>query len=280
MKETVITVDSAADIPADIAEKFGIKIMPMYIVKGGKALRDGVDITARDIFDEFDKTGALPKTSAVSPGEYLKFFGEFRKRGKAVVHLSFCSKLSSTHRNAKIASARLGDVYVLDTDNLGGGVALPALKGCKMRDSGASAEEIYTELDKLRGKVRVSYLLDNISFLRAGGRCSAAAAFGSGLLSIRPCAAMIDGKIEVIKKYRGKSKAVRLQYASEQLEKYKNIDFETAFIYHACVPDDELAVVADMLRDAGFKRVIIADEGCMIGLHSAKGALGIHFIAD
>lgn len=81
--------------------------------------------------------------------------------------------------------------------------------------------------------MRVSYLLDNISFLRAGGRCSAAAAFGSGLLSIRPCAAMIDGKIEVIKKYRGKSKAVRLQYASEQLEKYKNIDFETAFIYHA-----------------------------------------------
>ena len=197
-----------------------------------------------------------------------------------MVHLSFCSKLSSTHRNAKIASARLGDVYVLDTDNLGGGIALPALKGCKMRDGGASAEEIYTELEKLRGKVRVSYLLDNISFLRAGGRCSAAAAFGSGLLSIRPCAAMIDGKIEVIKKYRGKSKAVRLQYASEQLEKYKNIDFETAFIYHACVPDDELAVVADMLRDAGFKRVIIADEGCMIGLHSAKGALGIHFIAD
>lgn len=280
MKETVITVDSAADIPVDIAEEFGIKVMPMYIVRGGKALRDSVDITARDIFDEFDKTGTLPKTSAVSPGEYLKFFGEFCKQGKAVVHLSFCSKLSSTHRNAKIASARLGDVYVLDTDNLGGGIALPALKGCKMRDSGASAEEIYTELEKLRGKVRVSYLLDNISFLRAGGRCSAAAAFGSGLLSIRPCAAMIDGKIEVIKKYRGKSKAVRLQYASEQLEKYKNIDFETAFIYHACVPDDELAVMAYMLRDAGFKRVIIADEGCMIGLHSAKGALGIHFIAD
>lgn len=142
MKETVITVDSAADIPADIAEEFGIKVMPMYIVRGGKALRDGVDITARDIFDEFDKTGTLPKTSAVSPGEYLKFFGEFCKQGKAVVHLSFCSKLSSTHRNAKIASARLGDVYVLDTDNLGGGIALPALKGCKMRDSGASAEEI------------------------------------------------------------------------------------------------------------------------------------------
>ena len=159
MKETVITVDSAADIPADIAEEFGIKVMPMYIVRGGKALRDSVDITARDIFNEFDKTGTLPKTSAVSPGEYLKFFGEFCKQGKAVVHLSFCSKLSSTHRNAKIASARLGDVYVLDTDNLGGGIALPALKGCKMRDRGASAEEIYTELEKLRG-VRLGAALD------------------------------------------------------------------------------------------------------------------------
>ena len=112
-----------------------------------------------------------------------------------------------------------------------------------------------------RMKERMNSAFPNaVTYEVKGGRCSAAAAFGSGLLSIRPCAAMIDGKIEVIKKYRGKSKAVRLQYASEQLEKYKNIDFETAFIYHACVPDDELAVVADMLRDAGFKRVIIADE--------------------
>ncbi len=280
MKNVVITADSAADIPREIAEKYGIKIMPMCVIVDGKSLQDGVNITASQIFDYVDSTGEIPKTSAISPGEYMDFFAPFIKEGKSVVHLSFCSTLSSTYRNARMVSARLGDVYPLDTKNLGGGIALLAIKGCEMRDKGMSAEEIYGELSSLMYKTRVSYLLDSIDFLRKSGRCSSAAAFGANLLSIKPCAAMIDGKIEVIKKYRGKGKAVRLQYASEQLEKYKNIDFSTAFIYHAGVDKSELSEIEGLLKAVGFRQVITAYEGCMIGLHSGRGALGIHFIAD
>ena len=89
---------------------------------------------------------------------------------------------------------------------------------------------------------------------------------------------MIDGKIEVIKKYRGKGKAVRLQYASEQLENSCDIDFETAFIYHSGVPKEELLTVEAMLRQAGFREIIIAETGCMISLHSGEKAMGIHFL--
>ncbi len=280
MKKVVITADSAADIPREVAEKYGIKIMPMCVIVDGKSLQDGVNITASQIFDYVDSTGEIPKTSAVSPGEYMDFFAPLIKDGNSVVHLSFCSMLSSTYRNARMVSARLGEVYPLDTKNLGGGIALLAIKGCEMRDKGMSAEEIYSELSSLMYKTKVSYLLDSIDFLRKSGRCSSAAAFGANLLSIKPCAAMIDGKIEVIKKYRGKGKAVRLQYASEQLEKYKNIDFSTAFIYHAGIDKSELSEIEGLLKTAGFKQVITAYEGCMIGLHSGRGALGIHFIAD
>ncbi|MDY6016100.1 MAG: DegV family protein, partial [Oscillospiraceae bacterium] len=102
----------------------------------------------------------------------------------------------------------------------------------------------------------------------------------ANLLSIKPCAAMLDGRIEVIKKYRGKAQAVRLQYAAEQLDKFKNIDFETAFVYHSGVAESELNAVENILKKAGFRQIITAFTGCMISLHSAKGALGIHFIAD
>jgi DegV family protein with EDD domain len=146
-----------------------------------------------------------------------------------------------------------------------------------MRDSGASAEEIIYEMQKLIPKTKVSYLLDSIEFLRRGGRCSAAVAWGANLLSVKPCAAVVKGKIDVIKKYRGKGKAVRLQYASEQLES-DNIDFETAFIYHSGVPEDELSTVEEMAKQAGFKQVIIAETGCMRSLHSAEKAMGIHFL--
>lgn len=146
MKQVVITADSAADLPKEIAEKYGIEIMPMCVIFRGKPMKDSVDITASEIFDYVDKTGEIPKTSAVSLGEYMDFFSRFLKEGKAVVHLSFCSELSSTYRNARIVSSRLGDVYPLDTRSLGGGIALLALKGCEMRDKGMSAEEIYSRV--------------------------------------------------------------------------------------------------------------------------------------
>ena len=280
MKKVIISVDSAADIPSEISDEYGIKVVPMCVVINGKPMQDGVNITAQEIFDYVEKTGEIPKTTAVPPGEYFDFFSQYVKDGSDVVHLSFCSGLSSTFRNAKIASSRMNGVYPLDTRSLGGGIALLALKGCEMRDRGMSAEEIYSALSSLVPKIRVSYILDSIDFLRRSGRCSSAAALGANLLSVKPCAAMVDGKIDVIKKYRGKSKAVRLQYASEQLQLYKNIDFSAVFIYHSGVPESELQTVQEMLKCSGFQRIITSFTGCMISLHSGRNAMGIHFIAD
>lgn len=280
MKKVVITVDSAADLPKNIAKEYGIEIMPMHVVINDKEKNDGVDINAPELFDYVEKTGVIPQTSAVSPGEYADFFDKFTSENKAVVHLSFCSELSSTCRNARMAAQNGEDVYVVDTLNLGGGIALLALKACEMRDKGVSAEEISKKITQKIHNVKVSYLLDSIDFLRRSGRCSAAAAFGANLLGIKPCAAMVGGRIEVIKKYRGKTKAVRLQYANEQLEKAENIDFSTVFIYHSGVDESELYEIENLLRNAGFKQVITAFTGCMISLHSGRNAIGIHFISE
>lgn len=280
MKKVVITADSAADLPKNIAEEYGIEIMPMHVILNEKEKNDGVDIGAPELFDYVEKTGEIPRTSAVSPGEYCEFFEKFTSENMAVVHLSFCSALSSTCRNARMAADNYGDVYVVDTLNLGGGIALPALIACGMRDNGMSAKEISDKISAEIHKVKVSYLLESIDFLRKSGRCSAAAALGANLLGIKPCAAMVNGKIEVIKKYRGKAKAVRLQYANEQLKNAENIDFSTAFIYHSGVCESELREIEELLKIAGFKRVIIAFTGCMISLHSGRNALGIHFISE
>lgn len=280
MKQVVITADSAADLPKDVADRYNIEIMAMHVVFNGEVKNDGADITAQEIFDFVDNTGEIPKTSAVSPGEYTDFFEQFTKQGKAVVHLAFCSGLSSTCRNAKMAASALESVYVIDSLNLAGGISLLAIKASEMRDNGVNAEQIYSEISSLVPSARVSYLLDSIDFLRRSGRCSAAAAFGANLLSIKPCAAVIKGKIDVIKKYRGKIKAARLQYANEQLEKYNKIDYSTAFVYHSGVDSAELEEVEKLLKSKGFQQVITAFTGCMISLHSARGALGIHFLAD
>lgn len=278
MKKVVITVDSAADLPKDVAEKFGIEIMPMNVIINGEEKKDGVNITASEIFDYVDKTGKIPKTSAVPPAEYTDFFERFTKDGKAVVHLSFCSELSSTCRNAKISANALEDVYVIDTLNLAGGIGLLAIKGCVMRDDGLSAEEISKRLSELISCAKVSYLLDDIDFLRRSGRCSAAKSFGAALFSVKPCAAMVNGRIDVVKKYVGKSKAVRLQYANEQLVNSDSIDFSTVFIYHSGIDKSELENIAKLLKNKGFEDVITAFTGCMISLHSGRNTVGIHYL--
>ncbi len=278
MKNVVITADSAADLPKNVAEKYGIEIMPMNVIIDGYEKKDGVDITAAELFDYVENTGKIPKTSAVPPAEYTEFFERFTKEGKAVVHLSFCSELSSTCRNAKMASKSMENVHVIDTHNLAGGISLLAIKGCEMRDKGFGADEIYQKLSELVPDAKVSYLLDSIDFLRRSGRCSAAKAFGANLFSVKPCAAMVDGKIEVTKKYIGKSKAVRLQYANEQLENTDKIDFSTAFIYHSGVDKSELSEIENLLKNKGFEQVITAFTGCMISLHSGRKSMGIHFL--
>lgn len=278
MRKVVISVDSASDLPKDIADKYGIEIMPMNVIIDGYEKKDGVDITAAELFDYVENTGKIPKTSAVPPAEYTEFFERFTKDGKAVVHLSFCSELSSTCRNAKMASESMENVYVIDTRNLAGGISLLAFKGCNMRENGLCAEEIAEKLSELVADAKVSYILDSIDFLRRSGRCSAAKAFGANLFSVRPCAAMVNGKIEIVKKYMGKSKAVRLQYANEQLENADNIDFSTAFIYHSGVDKSELSEIENLLKNKGFEQVITAFTGCMISLHSGRKALGIHFL--
>ncbi len=278
MKKVIISVDSAADLPPDFAKENAIEIMPMPVITDGKVRRDGVDIDGKGVFEYVEKTGIIPKTSAVSPGEYMDFFSPFIQSGAAVVHLSFCGALSSTHRNAVIASARMGDVFVADTKNLGGGIALLALKGCEMRDKGLSAEEIYTELKALVPKARVSYLLNSVEFLRLGGRCSALSALGASLFSIRPCAGMVDGKIEILSKYKGKPKEARAQYVNDVIKKYPHADKTAAFLCHSGVDGEELEAAAKKLREAGFRKIITAENGSIISLHSAPNAMGVHIL--
>ncbi|MBR2869404.1 MAG: DegV family protein [Clostridia bacterium] len=279
MKKIIISVDSAADLPKNFAGENGIEIMPMYVIADRKELRDGIDINGKGVFEYVEKTGKIPKTSAVSPNEYAEYFSAFTSDGADVIHLSFCSLLSSTHRNAVIAANQFNGVHVIDTKNLGGGIGLLALKSCAMRDKGLSADDICAETEKLIPKTRVSYLLESVEFLRLGGRCSAVSALGANLFSIRPCAGMVDGRIEILEKFKGKSDAARVKYTESILEKFPSADKSAAFIYHSGISKTELDFAAEKLRNAGFEKIITAENGSIISIHSAPRAFGIHIIA-
>lgn len=279
-KNVVITTDSPADLSAELESRYDIHVIPLYVNLGEKSYRDGVDIRTPDIFKHYDETGELPSTSAVPIGDYQDFFKSFVDEGKEVVHFSLSSCISSTHQNAKLAAQDIPGVYVIDSLHLSSGIALQVIKACEMRDEGKSAAEIADAAVDFYKKTCTSFVLEKLEYMKKGGRCSTVAALGANILGIRPCIEMNEGKLGVVRKYRGKIFSVKEQYIKDELNAYKNkIDLSRIFITSSSISDEEekelIALIKSILP---FKEVLRGRAGCTIASHCGPGCMGILFM--
>ena len=121
MANIKVTCDSTCDLTQALYEKYDIQTLPLGITLGEELHRDGVDIGAAEIFAYADAHGQLPKTSAVSPGDYEALFRELVARGSEVIHINISSEFSSCYQNACLAAAEVGHVHVIDSRNLSSG---------------------------------------------------------------------------------------------------------------------------------------------------------------
>lgn len=278
-KPVVITADSTFDFSPEMMEKYKVKSYPLAISLDDKIYRDGVDIMPDDIYAQYRAKGKLPKTSAVSPGEYKDFFEGFTKQGYAVVHINLSTGLSVTHNNALLAAQELEDVYPVDSLNLSTGIGLVVIRACEMRDNGMEAPAIAEELKKIIPLSRASFVLDTLEFLHKGGRCSSVAALGANLLKLKPCIEVIDGKMTVGKKYRGKLDIVLEQYTREKLSGRDDIDLSRVFITHSGISEEIIESVKSVIKECcNFKEIIVTRAGCTITSHCGPNTLGVIFM--
>lgn len=279
MKVKIIS-DSTCDLSKELLEKYDISIVPLYVVMNDKTMRDGLEVTPEDIYEYVDKNGKLPSTSAANIGDYLEAFKFWREQGYEIVHFDISSDFSSTHRNACMAAAEVGGVYVVDSRNLSTGQGLAVLHGAEMAQSGKSAKEIYEECTALTSKIEASFVVDSIDYLYKGGRCSALAAFGANLLKLKPCIEVKDGKMNPGKKYRGNISRVMLNYVEERLRGRDDIDKSRIFITHTkCSKEDVEAVRKKILEICpDFKEILETTAGCTVTTHCGPNTLGILFI--
>lgn len=276
MNKVIISTDSPADVPAAIIEKYSVNVCPLHVILNGEDKLDGVNVTNRDIIDSYKQTKALPSTSAIPVGEYTEKFAELTADGSSVVHISLSSGVSSSCRNAAIAAEDFDDVYVVDSTLLTTGIAILVLKAAHMAESGMSAQDIVKEIEALREKVDVSFVLDNLEFLAKGGRCSAVTALGANILGIRPSLEMHEGKLGVCKKYRGKIDKVQLQYIKERLDTMSETDDEVAFLTYSTADEAQLEAMAEIIKASGkFKEIITTTAGCTITAHCGPNCVGI-----
>ena len=272
-----ITAESTIDLPKDLLDKYDIKIIPFQVMLGETEYIDG-EITSADIFDYVQKNKVLPKTSAINEEQYKAFFEESKQGYDALVHFCLSSKISSACSHAQAAAEKLNNVYVVDSLSLSTGIALEAIKACKLAEEGVEAKDIYEILTKLTPKVQASFVVERLDYLHKGGRCSAIALFGANLLKLRPQIILKDGFMKPARKYRGKMEKVIGEYCADVLKEHANPDLSVGFVTYTSATPEMAQAAKDALKARGFETIYETHAGATITSHCGEHTLGILFM--
>lgn len=274
-----IMSDSTCDLSQDLLEKYNITLVPLTIIRDGKAFSDGIDITPADIYQHVASGGSLCSTTAMNMGEYQDWFSKFTDSYDGVLHINISSEFSSSYQNACLAAEEFENVKVVDSRNLSTGQGLVVLKACELAQTCESLEELQHKVQEFTSHVEASFLLDRLEYMVKGGRCSSVVALGANLLNLKPCIEVKNGKMSVVKKYRGNYAKCLANYVKDRLQGRDDLDCHNLFVTRTPVTQDCLdAVKAAVDEHANFENIYWTEAGCTISCHCGPGTLGVLFV--
>ena len=273
-----ILSDSTCDLSPALLTENEISLVPLTVVKGDEQFKDGVTITAADIFAHVAAGGDLCSTAANSIGEYADIFEQYTDYD-GVIQITIGSGFSSCYQNATLAAEDYPNVRVVDSQNLSTGQGLVVLKACELAKTATDLDALADEIRAYTEKVEASFLVDKLDYLAKGGRCSAVAALGANLLNLKPCIEVKNGKMGVVKKYRGKYEKCLASYVKERLAGREDIDRTTLFVTKTEVSDACYeAVMTAVAENGNFEKTYETVAGCTVSCHCGPGTLGVLFV--
>ena len=278
MKIKIIS-DSTCDLsPAQLAEH-DITLARLTVIKGDEQFVDGETITPADIFAHVAAGGDLCSTSAYSVGQYADLFAQYANDYDGIICINISAHFSSCHQNACIAAEDFPNVRVIDSMNLSTGQGHVVLEACRLTKECEDLDEIADKLKAFAPRVEASFLLDQLKYMVKGGRCSSAAALGANLLNLKPCIEVRDGKMSVVKKYRGNYAKCLASYVKDRLADREDIVRDELFLTYTPVTDECLTAVKEAIDAYGnFQTVYETTAGCTVSCHCGPSTLGVLFV--
>ena len=278
MKFKIIS-DSTCDLSPELIKAHDIGIVPLIVMKNEEEYTDGETITPADIFAHVAAGGSLCSTAARSVGTYMAEFEKYASDYDGILHINIGSGFSSSYQNASLAAQEFDNVRVIDSQNLSTGQGLIVLKAVELAKTAASLDALAEAVTEFASHVEASFLVDKLDYLVKGGRCSSAAALGANLLNLKPCIEVRDGKMTVVKKYRGNYAKCLAAYVKDRLEGREDLDKEILFITQTVVSDEAYAAVKEAVNNCGsFEKVYETTAGCTVSCHCGPGTLGVLFV--
>ena len=278
-----IIADSTCDLSPELVQKYQITILPLYVSMGEMNGRDGLEITPADIFKQVYAGGALPKTAAATVQDFTDQYTKILEQNPEdeIVCMTISSHFSSCYQNACIAAEAFPDkVQVVDSLNLSTGFGHSVLAAAELAQAGKNASEIAEILrEDIVPNVDASFIVNRLDFLYKGGRCSGVAALGANLLKLKPCIAVVNGEMKVIKKYRGNFTACVEQYAADRLADMENVRMHRIFVTHTCEKSEPVEAAKKIVSQKGaFDFLEETTAGCTVSSHCGPNTLGVLFI--
>ncbi len=267
----VIITDSTCDLPLQELEKLGVDMISLRVNFGDESFADKREITDEEFYARLEKSEALPTTTLLSIGEYMERFERYPD--EEIVVLTISSKLSGTCQSALAAAemSKRSDIYVVDSLNVTGGLALLVRLAVSMRDAGKSGQEIAQSLDAIKGRVRIFAMIDTLKYLVKGGRLSGVSGAIGSVLGIKPIISVQDGVVHNLSKTRGVPAAIA-ELKRLILEEHPfdpSLPFQFVHTNNAAALDQLAAALG--LEDSGAGRYMI---GSTVGTHAGPGAIG------
>lgn len=288
MSEYVIVTDSSADLTDGMVKELGVEVLPLSFTVKGQTYHnypDNRDMDPKDFYAML-RSGEMATTAAVNVADYTSALEPLLESGKDVLVLAFSSGLSATYQSSVIAVNELKDkfperkIFTVDTLCASMGQGLLVYLAAKKQQAGATIEEVrdWTEENKL--KLCHWFTVDDLHFLKRGGRISAATAVVGSMLHIKPVLHVDDeGHLINMGKVRGRGASLTAM-VDHMEETAIDPAEQVVFISHGdCLADAE-KVAADVKKRFGAKEVVINYVGPVIGAHSGPGTLALFFLGS
>ena len=244
IKKVKVIVDSTSDLPQELAEKYDIDIVPVYIHYEDKMYADGIDLKVEDYYKMLREFKELPTTSAPSPKDFLDKISEAMKSYSSIFITTLSSKLSATFQSARIVTKRIKDkkIYLIDSKFGSGVLAFVSLAIAKLARRGVPEEEIVKRVEEIRDESLLVGYVENLDNLKKSGRISNLRFFVGNLLKAKPIIELKDGVLVPVDKAAGKEKAQNrvIKEVLSRIKKNKQYDL---MITHG---DDEEAAAKIM----------------------------------
>lgn len=273
MSKIAFVTDSTAYLTQQQIDQHQITVVPLSVIFGDKAYREGVDVTTDDFYTMLAASKTLPTTSQPPVGEFAEAFERLLKDHDTVMCLLLSDHLSGTVRSAQTAAQMIsGNIYVVDSRIASYGIAGPLLDGLELAERGGTAEEILELWEQELSAQKAFFLVNSLEQLHRGGRIGGAAAVFGALLQIKPILTMRDGRIDLYEKVRTHRRAMERMLSELDADAKDGRPLQLGVV-HSQRLEDALKLRDELVAKYPNVRAEVAELGPVVGAHTGAGVL-------